>query len=109
MKLHLELLVAARYLGADRRPEKVRTLRYLTLGLMLAQAAQTGRPIGNRRVPITRGDGSGVFVALLSVDILEPLNSSGNAAHGTGLLVRLRDPEAARQVGRQLQTGLPAG
>src|ERR1039458_9325058 len=43
-----------------------------TLGLMLAQAAQTGRPIRNRRVPITRGDGSGAFVALLSVDILEP-------------------------------------
>jgi signal transduction histidine kinase len=75
-----------------------------TLGLMLAQAAQTGRPIGNRRVPITRGDGSGAFVALLSVDILEPLSSGNNPGRGTGLLVRLRDPEAARQVGRQLQT-----
>jgi|HubBroStandDraft_1064217.scaffolds.fasta_scaffold02847_10 signal transduction histidine kinase len=74
-----------------------------TLGLMLAQAAQTGRPIGNRRVPITRGDGSGAFVALLSVDILEPLNAGHNPGRGTGLLVRLRDPEAARQVGRQLQ------
>jgi signal transduction histidine kinase len=75
-----------------------------TLGLMLAQAAQTGRSIRNRRVPITRGDGSGVFVALLSVDILEPLSSGNNPGRGTGLLVRLRDPEAARQVGRQLQT-----
>jgi signal transduction histidine kinase len=75
-----------------------------TLGLMLAQAAQTGRPIGNRRVPITRGDGSGAFVALLSVDILEPLAAGNNPGRGTGLLVRLRDPEAARQVGRQLQT-----
>ncbi|MGA2737613.1 MAG: ATP-binding protein [Bryobacteraceae bacterium] len=75
-----------------------------TLGLMLAQAAQTGRPIGNRRVPITRGDGSGAFVALLSVDILEPLSSGNNPGRGTGLLVRLRDPEAARQVGRKLQT-----
>ena len=75
-----------------------------TLGLMLAQAAQTGRPIRNRRVPITRGDGSGAFVALLSVDILEPLSSGNNPGRGTGLLVRLRDPEAARQVGRQLQT-----
>ncbi len=74
-----------------------------TLGLMLAQAAQTGRPIRNRRVPITRGDGSGAFVALLSVDILEPLSSGNNPGRGTGLLVRLRDPEAARQVGRQLQ------
>jgi len=73
------------------------------LGLMLAQAAQTGRPVGNRRVPITRGDGSS-FVVLLSVDILEPLNTGTNPGRGTGLLVRLRDPEAARQVGRQLQT-----
>lgn len=75
-----------------------------TLGLMLAQAAQTGRPIRNRRVPITLGDGSGAFVALLSVDVLEPLGSGNNPGRGTGLLVRLRDPEAARQVGRQLQT-----
>ncbi len=75
-----------------------------TLGLMLAQAAQTGRPIGNRRVPITRGDGSGAFVVLLSVDILEPMSAGTNPGRGTGLLVRLRDPEAARQVGRQLQT-----
>ncbi|MGA3044094.1 MAG: histidine kinase dimerization/phospho-acceptor domain-containing protein, partial [Bryobacteraceae bacterium] len=75
-----------------------------TLGLMLAQTAQTSRPIRNRRVPITRGDGSGAFVALLSVDILEPSNSGNNPGRGTGLLVRLRDPEAARQVGRQLQT-----
>ncbi len=73
-----------------------------TLGLILAQAQQAGRPIRGRRVPITRGDGSGGFVALLSVDILEP--NQGNRSGGTGLLVRLRDPEAARQVGRQLQT-----
>ena len=75
-----------------------------TLGLMLAQAAQTGRLIRNRRVPISSGDGSGAFVALLSVDILEPLGAGNNPGRGTGLLVRLRDPEAARQVGRQLQT-----
>lgn len=75
-----------------------------TLGLMLAQAAQTGRPIRNRRVPIASRDGSGAFVALLSVDILEPLGAGNNPGRGTGLLVRLRDPEAARQVGRQLQT-----
>jgi len=75
-----------------------------TLGLMLAQTAQTGRPTRNRRVPIASGDGSGAFVALLSVDILEPLSSGNNPGRGTGLLVRLRDPEAARQVGRQLQT-----
>jgi len=75
-----------------------------TLGLMLAQAAQTGRTIRNRRVPITTGDGSGAFVALLSVDILESLGSGNNPGRGAGLLVRLRDPEAARQFGRQLQT-----
>jgi len=75
-----------------------------TLGLILAQAAQTGRIIRNRRVPISSGDGSGAFVALLSVDVLEPLGKGNNPGRGTGLLVRLRDPEAARQVGRQLQT-----
>jgi signal transduction histidine kinase len=75
-----------------------------TLGLMLAQAAQTGRAIRNRRVPLTRGDGSGTFVALLSVDILEPLSPGTNPGRGTGLLVRLRDPEATRQISRQLQT-----
>jgi len=75
-----------------------------TLGLMLAQAAQTGRTIRNRRVPISNGDGSGAFVALLSVDILEPPSAGNHPGLGTGLLVRLRDPEAARQVGRQLQT-----
>jgi len=67
-----------------------------TLGLMLAQVAQTGHPIRNRRVPMTRGDGSEGFVALLSVDVAEP--------RGTGLLVRLRDPEATRQISRQLET-----
>ncbi len=75
-----------------------------TVGLMLAQAAQTGRPIRNRRVPITNDDGSAAFVALLSVDIWESLSSGNNPGRGTGLLVRLRDPEAARQVGHQLQT-----
>jgi signal transduction histidine kinase len=75
-----------------------------TCGLMLAQASQTGRSIRNRRVPITRGDGEGTFVALLSVDILESLNGESNAGRGSGLLVRLLDPEATRQIGRQLQT-----
>jgi signal transduction histidine kinase len=75
-----------------------------TLGLILAQAAQTGRPIRNRRVPINRSEGSGAFVALLSVDTLESLAPGTNAGRGTALLVRLRDPEAQRQIGRQLQT-----
>ncbi len=75
-----------------------------TLGLILAQSAQTGRPIRNRRVPINRSNGSGAFVALLSVDILESLAAGANTGRGTALLVRLRDPEAQRQIGRQLQT-----
>jgi signal transduction histidine kinase len=75
-----------------------------TLGLILAQAAQTGRPIRNRRVPIDRGEGPGAFVALLSVDLLESLAAGTNAGRATALLVRLRDPEAQRQIGRQLQT-----
>jgi signal transduction histidine kinase/HAMP domain-containing protein len=74
------------------------------LGLLLGQAAQTGLPIRNRRVPIARGEGAGTFVVLLSVDMLESLSAGGNAGRGTGLLVRLRDPEATRQIGRQLQT-----
>ena len=75
-----------------------------TLGLILAQASQTGRPIRNRRVPITRNSDAGVFVALLSVDILDSLSPGPNPGRGTGLLVRMRDPEATRQIGRQLQT-----
>ena len=75
-----------------------------TLGLILAQAAQTGRPIRNRRVPITRSEVPGPFVALLSVDLLEPLDQASNVGRGSALLVRLRDPEATRQIGRQLQT-----
>jgi len=98
-----------------------------TLGLLIAQVAQTGRPIRNRRVPLewpaggsaggspdgtdatVNGsvDGStvapaGPAVVLLSVDILEALPGGPNS--GSGLLVRLRDPEAQRKLGRQLQT-----
>ena len=45
---------------------------------------------------------SGPAYVLLSVDILTA--SNGAAAAGAGLLVRLRDPEAQRQIGRELQT-----
>jgi hypothetical protein len=61
------------------------------LGLFLAQALQTGRTLRNRRVPLQKGFG------LLSVEFLE------SSAAG-GMLIRLRDPEATRQIGRQLQT-----
>src|SRR6266478_5301651 len=77
-----------------------------SLGLLLQQAAQTGRSIRNRRVPIgISGNGSsGVAVALVSVDVLEALQTGIGTGLSAGLMVRLRDPEATRQIGRQLQT-----
>jgi signal transduction histidine kinase len=71
-----------------------------TLGLLIAQAAQTGRPIRHRRAPIAAGPTS-TAVVLLSVDMLETLPGGGA---GSGVLVRLRDPEAQRKLGRELQT-----
>ena len=59
------------------------------LGLAIAQAAAGGTPTGKHRVA----------AALVSVD---PLLSPGGA--GSGTLVRLRDPEAQRKLGRELQT-----
>jgi len=76
-----------------------------TMGLIVAQAAQTGRPIRNRRVPVPTppdAPGGAVAVVLLSVDILETL--PGGLSGGSGILVRLRDPEAQRKIGRELQT-----
>ncbi len=68
-----------------------------SLGLLLAQAIQTTRPIRNRRVPINYADGSDkIFIALITVEFL---NSSA-----AGLLIRLRDPEATKLIGRQLKT-----
>ena len=74
-----------------------------SLSLLIAQASQTGRPIRNRRVPVPLPtEGAAPAVVLLSVDILESL--PGTALAGAGLLVRLRDPEAQRKIGRELQT-----
>jgi hypothetical protein len=75
-----------------------------TLGLLIAQTSQTGRPIRNRRVPlgVPGGPASSLSVVLLSVDFLETL--PGGAHAGSGLLIRLRDPEAQRKLGRELQT-----
>jgi signal transduction histidine kinase len=70
-----------------------------TLGLLIAQAAQTGRFVRNRRVPLP-ALGGGASVVLLSVDMLESIPG----ATGSGLLVRLRDPEAQRKLGHELQT-----
>jgi signal transduction histidine kinase len=72
-----------------------------TLGLLLSQSIQTGRSIRNRRVPVMR-DGSGeagIAVVLLSVDFMD-----AKTGGSPGVVVRLRDPEATRQIGRQLQT-----
>jgi signal transduction histidine kinase len=75
-----------------------------TLGLIVEQASQTGLSIRNRRVPLTvNGVAPGsVAVVLLSVDPLA--THPGTASSGSGILVRLRDPEAQRKIGRELQT-----
>ena len=76
---------------------------YTTLGLVIAQALQNGRPVRNRRVPLPprpeTTDAPGTV--LLSVDALQ--SPPGPAAEGAGLIVRLRDPEAQRKIGRELQ------
>ena len=71
------------------------------LGFLIAQASETGLSIRNRRIPLEstpEGAEPGASV-LLSVDLLEA--QSGAAS---GLLVRLRDPEAQYKLGRQLRT-----
>jgi signal transduction histidine kinase len=80
-----------------------------TLGLLVAQSSQTGRAIRNRRIPVSGSGGAkpndvtaGIAVVLLSIDQLETLPGGVNT--GSGLLVRLRDPEAQRKIGRELQT-----
>jgi signal transduction histidine kinase len=74
------------------------------LGLLVAQCAQTGRAIRSRRVPVALPGqtAEGPAVVLLSVDILESL--PGGPRGGSGILVRLRDPEAQRKINRELQT-----
>jgi signal transduction histidine kinase len=74
------------------------------LGLLVAQAAQTGRAIRNRRVPMSAPglSAAGPAVVLLSVDILDSL--PGGPAGASGILVRMRDPEAQRKINRELQT-----
>ncbi|MBV8820455.1 MAG: PAS domain-containing protein [Acidobacteriaceae bacterium] len=68
------------------------------LALFLGQATQTGRVIRNRRVPLSglHPHQNGLPFALLSVE------SFGSSAAG-GILIRLRDPEATRQIGKELQ------
>src|SRR5205807_2395259 len=74
---------------------------YTTLGLVIGQASQNGKPVRNRRLPLPpRPENTGALGnVLLSVDVLH--SPAGSA--GAGLLVRLRDPEAQRKIGRELQ------
>jgi signal transduction histidine kinase len=73
------------------------------LGVIVEQVSQTGWPIRNRRVPLEplAGTPAAVPAVLLSVDFLETMR--GGAAAGSGFMVRLRDPEAQRKIGRELQ------
>ncbi len=109
------LVVAAgaveRFLGKDRSELIGKTLIEIfpaatSLGLLLQKALQNGQSIRNQRVPVTPSGngGSSVPVALLSVDVLEALPAGTIGGSGAGILVRLRDPEATRQIGKQLQT-----
>jgi signal transduction histidine kinase len=97
-----------KFLGKDRADLAGQTISDIfspaaTLGLLIAQGAQTGRPIRNRRVPVGQPpDSTGPAVVLLSVDLLETMPGGSNS--GSGILVRLRDPEAQRKIGRELQT-----
>jgi signal transduction histidine kinase len=94
-----------KFLGTDRAGFTGKSLTDIfppntTLGLMIAQSAQTGRSIRNRRAPVNVAGQTAAAVLLLSVDLLETLPE----ATGSGVLVRLRDPEAQRKLGRELQT-----
>src|ERR1019366_3190989 len=75
-----------------------------TLGLLVAQSSQNGRAIRNRRVPLAAPGQAlaGPAVVLLSVDILE--SPPGGPGGASGILVRVRDPEAQRKINRELQT-----
>jgi signal transduction histidine kinase len=70
------------------------------LGLVIAEAAASSLPLSKRRVAVGSSvPSSTVAWALLSVD---PLAAPGGA--GSGTLIRLRDPEAQRKLGHELQT-----
>lgn len=71
------------------------------LGLLLEQVAESKKPVRNIRVRL-EGNEVKIEHALLSVEILE--TSAGVGTRTAGLLIRLRDPEARRQVQGQLQT-----
>ncbi len=96
-----------KFLGRDRSDLSGQSITEVfppatTLGLLIAQALQTGRPVRKRRVPLAApGEQSAVGVALLSVDMMASLPGAPGA--GSVALVRLSDPEAQRKIGRELQ------
>ena len=94
-----------KFIGRDRSTLSGQTIAEIfppstNLGLLIDEAASTSIHIRNRRIPLTGAPESASV--LLSVDLLEA--QPGAANPGAGLIVRLRDPEAQRQIGRQLQT-----
>lgn len=98
-----------KFLGTDRSRLTGRAIGEVfpantTLGLLIAQATETGRSVRSRRVPRVgpESNGPATPVLLLSVDLIESL--PGRPFAGSGVLVRLRDPEAQHKLGRQLQT-----
>jgi hypothetical protein len=97
--------LVARFLGRERAGLSGESIADIfppstNLGFLIAQASETGMVIRNRLIPLEpAAAGAEPAGVLLSVDLLEA-QSGGRS----GLLVRLRDPEAQRQIGRQLQT-----
>jgi len=94
-----------KFLGRDRSTLSGQSIAEIfppstNLGLLIDEAASTGIHIRNRRIPLTAAPESACV--LLSVDLLEAQPGATNPR--AGLIVRLRDPEAQRQIGRQLQT-----
>ncbi len=94
-----------KFLGRDRSTLSGQSIAEIfpastNLGLLIDEAASAGIHIRNRRIPLTAAPESASV--LLSVDLLEAQPGAANPRGG--LIVRLRDPEAQRQIGRQLQT-----
>src|ERR1022692_1869697 len=94
-----------KFLGRDRSTLSGQSIAEIfppstNLGLLIDEAASAGIHIRNRRIPLTGAPESASV--LLSVDLLEAQPGAANPR--AGLIVRLRDPEAQRQIGRQLQT-----
>src|ERR1019366_708273 len=94
-----------KFLGRDRSTLSGQSIAEIfppptNLGLLIDEAANTGIHIRNRRIPLSGAPESASV--LLSIDLLEAQPGAANPR--SGLIVRLRDPEAQRQIGRQLQT-----